>query len=151
MEKQEIPVQNFSKLKKPNKYCLGNQTKFLIFFLETEKGKFNGWIFCLSPSPPNTYSYVGKENLDSTRKFEQNCLNWCTNYLNTSTTIRKILVPKKLLSSVRKYVKPKPISRQNQKLTQQHNWKESSSSPREASVLVLCPSFRLSVRAKRVE
>ncbi len=29
----------------------------------------------------------------------------------------------------RKYVKPKPISRQNQKLTQQHNWKKSSSSP----------------------
>ena len=57
-------------------------------------------------------------------------------YLNTSTTIRKILVPKKLLSSVRKYVKPKPISHQNQKLTQQHNWKKSSSSPRKASVSV---------------
>jgi hypothetical protein len=28
--------------------------------------------------------------------------------------------------------KPKPISRQNQKLTQQHNWKKGSSSPREA-------------------
>jgi hypothetical protein len=55
-------------------------------------------------------------------------------YLNTSTTIWKILVPKKLLSSIRKYVKSKPISRQNQKLTQQHNWKKSSSSPREASV-----------------
>jgi hypothetical protein len=55
-------------------------------------------------------------------------------YLNTSTIIRKILVPKKLLSSVRKYVKQKPIFRQNQKLTQQHNWKKSSSSPREASV-----------------
>jgi hypothetical protein len=39
-----------------------------------------------------------------------------------------------LLSGVRKYVKPKPISRQNQKLTQQHNWKKSSSSPRKASV-----------------
>ncbi len=33
-----------------------------------------------------------------------------------------------------KYVKPKPISRQNQKLTQQHNWKKSSSSPCAASV-----------------
>ncbi len=43
---------------------------------------------------------------------------------------------KKLLSSVRKYVKPKPISRQNQKLSQQHNWKKSSSSPRKASVFV---------------
>ncbi len=32
MEKQETPVQNFSKLKKPNKYCLGNQTKLSIFF-----------------------------------------------------------------------------------------------------------------------
>jgi hypothetical protein len=38
---------------------------------------------------------------------------------------------------VRKYVKPKPISRQNQKLTQQHNWKKSSSSPHAVSVLVL--------------
>ncbi len=28
--------------------------------------------------------------------------------------------------------KPKPVSRQNQKLTQQHNWKKGSSSPREA-------------------
>ncbi len=27
---------------------------------------------------------------------------------------------------------PKPISHQNQKLTQQHNWKKGSSSPREA-------------------
>jgi hypothetical protein len=30
------------------------------------------------------------------------------------------------------YVKPKPISRQNKKLKQQHNWKKGSSSPREA-------------------
>jgi hypothetical protein len=29
---------------------------------------------------------------------------------------------------------PKPISRQNQKLTQQHNWKKSSSSPCAVSV-----------------
>ncbi len=50
-----------------------------------------------------------------------------------------------MLSSVRKYVQPKPISHQNQKLTQQHNWKKSSSSPREASVF-LCLSVRLSVR-----
>jgi hypothetical protein len=39
-----------------------------------------------------------------------------------------------MLSNVRKYVKPKPISCQNQKLTQQHNWKKSSSSLRAASV-----------------
>jgi hypothetical protein len=69
-------------------------------------------------------------------------------YLNTSTIIRKILVPKKMLSSVRKYVKPKPISCQNQKLTQQHNWKKSSSSPREANVRV-SPSVILFVRVKR--
>ena len=31
MKKQETPVRNFSKIKKPNKYCLGNQTKFWIF------------------------------------------------------------------------------------------------------------------------
>ncbi len=37
---------------------------------------------------------------------------------------------------VHKYVKPKPISRQNQKLTQQHNWKKCFSSPREASIFV---------------
>jgi hypothetical protein len=29
-----------------------------------------------------------------------------------------------LLSNIRKYVKPKPISRQNKNLTQQHNWKK---------------------------
>jgi hypothetical protein len=55
---------------------------------------------------------------------------------------------KKLLSSVRKHVKPKPISRQNQKLTQQHNWKKSSSSPRKASVCVSL-SVIPSVRVKR--
>ncbi len=41
-----------------------------------------------------------------------------------------------------KKVKPKPISRQNQKLTQQHNWKKCSSSPRAASVLYTYFSFR---------
>ncbi len=96
----------------------------------------------------NTYSYVEKENSDSTRKFVRNYLNWHTKYLNTSTTIRKILVQKKLLSSIRKYVKPKSISRQNQKLTQQHNWKKSSSSPCKASVCVFL-SVILSVRVKR--
>jgi hypothetical protein len=54
-----------------------------------------------------------------------------------------------LSSNVRKCVKPKPISHQNKKLTQQHNWKKSSSSPRAASVFGLCLSFCLSVRAKR--
>ena len=39
-----------------------------------------------------------------------------------------------MLSNVRKYVKPKSISHQNKKLTQQHNWKKGSSSPREVSV-----------------
>ena len=39
-------------------------------------------------------------------------------------------------SNVRKYVKPKPISHQNQKLIQQHNWKKSSFSPCAASVSV---------------
>jgi hypothetical protein len=34
----------------------------------------------------------------------------------------------------RPHVKPKPVSRQNKKLKQQHNWKKGSSSPREASV-----------------
>ncbi len=38
---------------------------------------------------------------------------------------------------MRKYVRPKPISRQNQKLTQQHYWKKGSSSPGKASVFVL--------------
>jgi hypothetical protein len=39
-----------------------------------------------------------------------------------------------MLSSVQKYVKQKPISCQNQKLTQEHNWEKSSSSPRKASL-----------------
>ncbi len=37
----------------------------------------------------------------------------------------------------KEYVKPKPISRQNRKLTQQHNWKKGSSSPCVASVWVI--------------
>ncbi len=61
----------------------------------------------------------------------------------------RLSIALKLLSNVRKYVKPKPISCQNKKLTQQHNWKKSSSSPRTASAFGLCPSFCLSVRAKR--
>jgi hypothetical protein len=36
----------------------------------------------------------------------------------------------------KEYDKPKPISCQNRKLTQQHNWKKGSSSPRVASVFV---------------
>jgi hypothetical protein len=32
------------------------------------------------------------------------------------------------------YLIPKPSSHQNTKLTQQHNWKKGSSSPRVASV-----------------
>jgi hypothetical protein len=46
------------------------------------------------------------------------------------------------------YVKPKPISHQNKKMKQQHNWKKGSSSPRVASVFVSL-SVCLSVRAKR--
>jgi hypothetical protein len=38
-------------------------------------------------------------------------------------------------TQVQKYVKPKAISRQNQLLTQQQNWKKSFSSPRAASVI----------------
>jgi hypothetical protein len=34
------------------------------------------------------------------------------------------------------FPKPKPISHQNKKLTQQHNWKKGSTSPRKASVLI---------------
>ncbi len=43
------------------------------------------------------------------------------------------------------YVKPKPISHQNKKLKQQHNWKKSSSSPHVVSEFV-SPSVILSVR-----
>ncbi len=53
-----------------------------------------------------------------------------------------------MLSNVRKYVKPKPISRQNKKLTQQYKGEKSSSSPRAASVCV-SPSVIPSVRVKR--
>jgi hypothetical protein len=56
---------------------------------------------------------------------------------NTSTTIRKILVPKKLLSSVRKYVKPKHISLQNQKLT---TGKKVPPAHAKQVYLFLCPS-----------
>jgi hypothetical protein len=34
------------------------------------------------------------------------------------------------ISAATQYVKPKPISCQNKTLTQQHNWKQGSSSPR---------------------
>ncbi len=55
-----------------------------------------------------------------------------------------------MLSSVHKYVKPKPISRLNKKLTQQHNWKKSSSSPRKASVssAPIFPTFGLTAILK---
>jgi hypothetical protein len=59
------------------------------------------------------------------------------------------LVPKKLLNSVRKYVKPKPISRQNQKLTQQHNWKKVTPANAKRVYLFLHLSFHLAVKAKR--
>ncbi len=100
------------------------------------KIRVSTWSFLSVTIPFQNPIPVGKENSDSTRKFVRNYLNWRTKYLNTSTTIRKILVPKKLLSNICKYIKSKPISHQNQKLTQQHNWKKSSSSPREASVFV---------------
>jgi hypothetical protein len=41
-----------------------------------------------------------------------------------------------IVDELGKYVKPKPISRQKQKLTKQHNWTKSSSSPHAASVFV---------------
>ncbi len=44
----------------------------------------------------------------------------------------------------KEYVKPKPISRQNRKLTQQHNRKKGSSIPCVASVFI-SPSVILSV------
>jgi hypothetical protein len=107
------------------------------------------------PSPPNTYSYVRKEKLDSTRKFVRNYLNWRTKNLNTSTTIRKILGPKKMLTNICKYVKPKPISRQNQKLTQYNSTtgKKVPLAPAQRVYSFLCNSvplqFCLSVRANR--
>ncbi len=48
-----------------------------------------------------------------------------------------------MLSNIRKYVKPKPISRQNQKLTQQHNWKKTFLQPMRS--VSICPSVRDSV------
>ncbi len=123
-------------LHRTQKFSICMEFEITLFFIWEWKSGCPRGVFCPSPSLPNTYSYVGNENSDSTRKFVQNYLNWCTKYLNTSTNIRKILFPKKMLSSVRKYVKPKSISCQNRKLTQQHNWKKSSSSPREASVRV---------------
>jgi hypothetical protein len=45
-----------------------------------------------------------------------------------------------LLSNIRKYVKPKLISRQNKNMTQQHNWRKSSSSPRKAIIMPLTTS-----------
>jgi hypothetical protein len=53
--------------------CLEHENT-LFFTWEGKPGCPRG-VFCPSPSPPNTYSYVGKENLDSTRKFVQNYLN----------------------------------------------------------------------------
>ena len=55
------------------------------------------WSF-LSITIPSEYLFLcWKKKLDSTRKFVRNYLNWCTKYPNTSTTIRKILVPKKIV------------------------------------------------------
>jgi hypothetical protein len=100
------------------------------------KIRVSTWSF-LSVTIPSEYPFLcWKRKFGFNKKIHTKLPKLTTKYLNTSTTIKKILVPKKMLSSLRKYVKPKPISRQNQKLTQQHNWKKSSSSPREASVFV---------------
>ncbi len=48
-------------------------------------------------------------------------LTGAQNTLILQQLLGKYKFQKKLLSSIRKYVKPKPISRQSQKLTQQHN------------------------------
>jgi hypothetical protein len=63
MEKQETPVQNFSKIKKPNKYCLGNQTKFSIFLRNNRD--------CMVVDPYKARN-TRRKFLDSTRKFVLN-------------------------------------------------------------------------------
>ena len=86
-----------------NFFDLSGIWKHVVFHVGM-KIRVSSGVFCPSPSPLNTYSYVGKENSYSTRKFIRNHLNWCMKYLITSTTIRKILVPNKLVSSIHKYV-----------------------------------------------
>jgi hypothetical protein len=112
------------------------------------KIRVSTWSF-LSVTIPSEYLFLcWKRKFGFNKKVRTKVPKLMHEIRNTSTTVRKILVPKKLLSGVCKYVKPKPISCQNQKLTQQHNWKKCSSSSREASV---CDSLSviLSLRVKR--
>jgi hypothetical protein len=60
MEKQETPVHNYSKIKKTNKYCLGNQTKFLIFLRNNHD--------CMVVDPYKARN-TRRKFLDSTKKF----------------------------------------------------------------------------------
>jgi hypothetical protein len=63
MEKQETPVQKFSKIKKPNKYCLRNQTKFSIFLRNNPD--------CMVVDPYKARN-MRRKFLDSTKKFVLN-------------------------------------------------------------------------------
>jgi hypothetical protein len=86
----------FSRIKKPNKYCSGNQS--VIDITSRTISRQN--------QKPNTTPQL-----------------YCT------------------LSY--KYVKPKPISRQNQKLTQQHNWKKVPPAHAQQVYSFLCHSVCL--------
>jgi hypothetical protein len=63
MEKQETLVRDFSKIKDPNKYCLGNQTKFSIFLINNRD--------CMVVDPYKARN-TRRKFLDSTRKFVLN-------------------------------------------------------------------------------
>ena len=70
------------------------------------------------------------------------CTNFCVESKLSFPPQQKNYTTTQLYCTLSTYVTPKtiycqnqktkPISRQNQKLTQQHNWKKGSSSPREA-------------------
>ncbi len=109
----EILGSCFSKIKKPNKYCFGTQTKFLIFLRNSRD--------CMVVDP-----YTARKRYVCTRRkfhmykkkiqIQQENL-----YKINFTATTKNDTTAQLYCTLSTYVTPKTISCQNQKLTQHHN------------------------------
>jgi hypothetical protein len=89
-----------------------------------------------------SYHLLGYQiSQDSKTRFRLQVESYISNWLSFSES--------RLLASYVSRHKAMAYDTTTKKLTQQHNWKKSSSSPRVASVFGLCLSFCPSVRAKR--
>ena len=114
----EILASCFSKIKKPNKYCLGNQTKFLIFLRNNRD-----CMDCRSIQSKKelVFLYVGFIGdqffyIESPRYFLETIVTVRYSYkINFPTTTTKNDTTAQLYCTLSTYVTPKTISPQNQK------------------------------------